>query len=89
MQERILQLAADFLADQGVTYARMRGIVFVRPENSLNWISLFQDSKQRKAGLWKIDIERRLLSKDEIDSGNVFCIFIDPETGECAPFYPI
>jgi hypothetical protein len=53
------------------------------------WQSLFKRKRTGRGGLWRVDVERENLPEDVIDSGNVFCLLIDPETYECAPFYPI
>ncbi len=88
MSDEVRPLAEQYLTLNKVSYSRILRIVYVDERHSHIWKSLFKEEGSGRGGLWQVDIERKTLPVDMIDSGNVFCLFIDLKTQECAPFYP-
>jgi hypothetical protein len=89
LNDEIRSLVVNYLASNRLPYSRILGAVLLEERYTGIWQSLFKNDRPRRGGLWKVDIERRTLSENEVDTGNVFCLFIDPETLECAAFYSI
>ena len=75
------------LLSQRPTFSRIRECAFVPQRFAGLWYSQFSPGPLPIGSLWKVDVERRTLHPDEIESGNVFCLFIDPDTNACAPFF--
>jgi hypothetical protein len=89
LSSEIRSVAERYLVSNRLPYSRILGAVLIDEAHAHFWHSLFKDKLSGRGGLWKVDIERETLPENVIDSGNVFCLLIDPETSECALFYPI
>jgi len=80
-------VARSYLLTQRLTFSRILECAFVPKRFAGLWYSQFSPGPLPEGSLWKVDVERRILHPDEIESGNVFCLFIDPDTNACAPFF--
>lgn len=80
-------VARSYLLTQRLTFSRILECAFVPKRFAGLWYSQFSPGPLPEGSLWKVDVERRTLHPDEIESGNVFCLFIDPDTNACAPFF--
>ena len=87
LNENILDVTRNYLAANRIPHSRILRALLIEERNARYWYSLFGAATPKRGKLWKVDIEREALPENVIDSGNVFCLLIDPETLECAPFY--